>query len=286
MGRVAEALARSGQATFLPPLNEGTDHPQPASTARIARLRSATQGPQPDLSADPGTLFPEEPTVPDGVDPCLTVVLQPESFISEQYRAVRTRLLSHNPACEPWTLGVTSSNPREGKSVTTLNLGFALSELRHLKVALVDADLRNSSLAKLLNLKTGPGLAEVIRGEVSYQEAICPTHQDNVSLIPAGSSGTHNPAKLLGARRTEDFLRFLRREHHYVLIDMPPAHSFADVGILGQLCTGVILVVRMNRTSEPAAKRTVRLLQSNKINVLGCVLAAIKETSPLRYNYY
>ena len=70
-----------------------------------------------------------------------------------------------------------------------------------------------------------------------------------------------------------------------MLIDTPPANSFADVGIIGQLCTGVILIVRANRTAEPAAKRAVRLLQSNKINVIGCILAAIKESGKTRYNY-
>jgi protein-tyrosine kinase len=222
----------------------------------------------------------------EGVDPCVRMLLDRGSFIAEQYRAVRTRLLSHNPLGEPWILGITSSIPREGKSVTTINLGFAISELRHLKVVLVDADLRHSSLARMLNISGSPGLTEAIRGEADYRDVVRPMYQSNFAVVPAGSLQTDNPAQLLASRRTGEMLRFLRSEYHYVLVDTPPANSFADVGIIGQICTGVLMVVRMNRTREPAAKRAIRLLQSNNINVLGCVLTAIRETGRQQDSYY
>jgi Mrp family chromosome partitioning ATPase len=62
-----------------------------------------------------------------------------------------------------------------------------------------------------------------------------------------------------------------------------------DVGIIGQMCNGVIMLVRLNFTPEPVARRAVRLLRVNKVPIMGCLLIGQDERSVgygYAYNYY
>jgi Mrp family chromosome partitioning ATPase len=56
------------------------------------------------------------------------------------------------------------------------------------------------------------------------------------------------------------------------------------VGIIGQMCSGVIVIVRLHRTHEAAAKRAVRLLQVNNIPILGTLLVG-RDAPGSRYGY-
>jgi len=211
-------------------------------------------------------------TLVEGLNEALVPYYDSSSLIAEQYRSLRTRLLSQNPQYEHRTIAVTSSVPKEGKSVTTLNLGSVFAEIRHLNVLVVDGDFRRSSLAKKLNQPNGPGLAEVLAGEATYSEVIRSTPIPNLNFIPAGSTQHHSAAELLASSAARPLFHRMLNDYHYTLVDTPPATTVSDVGVIGQLCSGVILVVRLHRTDEGAAKRSVRLLQSNNIPIVGCLL--------------
>lgn len=211
-------------------------------------------------------------TLVEGLHEALIPYYDSSSLIAEQYRSLRTRLLSQNPQYEHRILAVTSSVPKEGKSVTTVNLGSVFAEIRHLNVLVVDGDFRRGSLAKKLNQPSGPGLAEVLAGEATYSEVIRRTSIPNLNFIPAGSTQNHSAAELLASAAARPLFRRMLNDYHYTLVDTPPATTVSDVGVIGQLCSGVLLVVRLHRTDEEAAKRSVRLLQSNSIPIVGCLL--------------
>ena len=229
----------------------------------------------------------------EGLSESLVPFYERSSLVTEQYRSLRTRLLSNNPNYEHRILAITSAVPKEGKSVTTLNLGCILAEIRHLKVLVVDGDFRRSSLAHMLSQPAGPGLAEVLDGESTYDEVLRTTPIPNMMFIPAGSTNNRSPAELLTAAAASPTFRRMQNDFHYTIVDTPPATTVTDMGIIGQLCTGVIVIVRLHRTHEAAAKRAVRLLQVNNIPIVGCLL--VGRDAPVggygygygyRYNYY
>jgi len=207
------------------------------------------------------------------------------SMIAEQYRSLRTRLLSMNPANEPQVLAITSAVPREGKSVTALNLALILSEIQHMRVLVIDGDFRRSSLARLLNQPGGPGLADTLRGQAPLESIIQPTVMPNLMFIPAGKMGNRSAADLLSSEALARMLRKLQTQYQCIIIDTPPATTVTDVGIIGQLCHAVVMVIRMNRTPGPVVRRAVRMLQVNNIPVAGCVLVGRNERNT-RYGYY
>ncbi len=276
MGRIADALKRAEQER---------QHSLRAPTAIVTPssetpLMDLVDVPEPilDIAAE------HRVKLVNGLSESLVPLYEPSSLISEQYRSLRTRLLSQNPNYEHRVIAVTSAVPKEGKSVTVLNLGTTLAEIRHLKVLVVDGDFRRSSLAQMLSQPERPGLAEVLTGDATYEEAIRDTPVPNLKFIAAGSTKNRSAAELLTESCARRVFKRMQNEFHFTIVDTPPATTVTDVGIIGQMCDGVIMIVRLNRTHEAAAKRAVRLLQVNNIAIMGCLI--VGRDSPMdRYGY-
>ena len=283
MGRIADALKRAEQERRhllgVADRQEGDSEaaPRPPFSAPTAEVSIATT---------PEGASNEPRPVVEGLYESLVPFFERSSLITEQYRSLRTRLLSQNPNYEHRIFAISSPVPKEGKSVTALNLARILAEIRHLNVLVVDADFRRSSLARMLNQSkvSGPGLAEVLRGEATYSQALRKTPVENLSFMSAGKTGDHSAAELLTAAQAGPLFKRMQDEFHYTIVDTPPATTVPDIGIIGQWCSGVIMVVRLHRTDEVAARRSVRLLQVNNIPIIGCLLIG-RDTSTGRYGY-
>ncbi|MCB9858117.1 MAG: CpsD/CapB family tyrosine-protein kinase [Phycisphaerales bacterium] len=206
------------------------------------------------------------------------------SPVTEQYRAARTWLLRRNTAGKHACVAITSSIPKEGKSVTTANLAVTMAEVRHLNVLAVDCDLRQGSMARLYKMPNTPGLADVLTGRVTLDEAIAQTPISNLWTLPAGARHDLNSGELMNSRAATRVFDELRERFHYILVDTPPVQSLSDVGAIGALCTGVILVVRMNKTASHLVRQSLHWLQSNHLNVLGCIASDCR-TKGARYEY-
>ncbi len=290
MGRIAEALKRAEQEREIA-LGRKSDTviDLPAVALNVGPQVEMTE-PWPAANEIAETQAEDQPVnLVDGLSESLVPFFERSSVITEQYRSLRTRLLSQNPHYEHRVLAITSAIPKEGKSVSTLNIGCVLAEIRHLKVLVVDGDFRRGSLASMLNQSKGPGFAEVLSGEASYSDVIQKTPIPNLSFIAAGDTKSRSPAELLASAAAKPIIQRMRNEFHYTIVDTPPATTVTDVGIIGQMCTGVIVIVRLNRTDESAAKRTVRLLQGNNVPILGCLVVGHEATAGRYgsgYTYY
>ncbi|MBN1344656.1 MAG: CpsD/CapB family tyrosine-protein kinase [Phycisphaerae bacterium] len=219
------------------------------------------------------------------VSPLVVALHGQDSILIEQYRALRTRLASQNPRARSRVLAITSSVAGEGKSVTAANLGVVLAEVKHHRVLVLDADFRRSSLAKLFGLVSEPGLTEVLQGKFALENVVQRTPADNLELISAGNTRGIKPAELLSSKCAAAIFDDLRDRYSYVLVDTPPSSDVADAGIVGQLADGVLMVIRMGKTSQPMVKQIVQSLQASQVNLIGCVLTGSQDAnSP--YNYY
>jgi len=279
MGRIAEALKKAERERQL----ASTAEPSTPTAPRP----EAPPHPTPTAAAVATDVQPVRPvrSVSEGMSEALVAYYDSSSMIAEQYRSLRTRLLSMNPGNEAQVLAVTSAVPREGKSVTALNLALILSEIQHLRVLVIDGDFRRSSLARLLSQPGAPGLADMLRGQGTLESVIQPTAMPNLMFIPAGKMGNRSAADLLSSETLARTFRKLQTQYQYIIVDTPPATTVTDVGVIGQLCHAVVMVIRMNRTPGPVVRRAVRMLQVNNIPVAGCVLVGRNERNT-RYGYY
>jgi succinoglycan biosynthesis transport protein ExoP len=216
--------------------------------------------------------------------------LQPQSQISEAFRALRTSLLLSQADHPPQVILMTSALPREGKTTAAANLAVTLAQLGD-KTLLVDSDLRKPGVSRALNMTGGKyaGLSSYLAG-VSTLDLITVQHPaiSNLSVIPTGPVPP-NPADLLSSHRLSDMVLELRQRYKFVVIDSPPIMAATDAVILSVLADGVLLVVRSGQTPKEAFTRTCELLTSVKSRVLGVVLNAVDSSSPdyyYSYRYY
>lgn len=256
--------------------------PAPAAVAPIAPAIDGTAAlaPTPFMPA-----VIEEPEVPAAViaptapsegrtaqatlHPALVTAIAPHSPVAERFRAIRTRIMQHEETESLRTVMVTSPGAGEGKSVTTANLALAMAQEFQRRVVLVDADLRGPSVQDLFGIDAGPGLAGVLAGEATLEEALVYLPDFRLTLLPAGRTPEF-PTELLGSAAMRRALDTLRARFDRVLIDLPAVMPLADVGTIAPLADGVVMVVRAGVTQRPALDQALNALEETK--VLGVVL--------------
>jgi capsular exopolysaccharide synthesis family protein len=201
----------------------------------------------------------------------LTVLNRPGSPLAESYRALRTSILLSTPRHPPQVLLVTSSQPNEGKSCTSLNLALTLAQ-RGGRVALIDADLRKPGVAALLGLANGKGLSSILTGAHTLEDVMQPLEAlPNLKVVPGGPRPP-NPADLLSSSGMKEVLGELRERFDHVVVDSPPVLLVTDATILSTLVDGIVLVVESGVTVRGAILRTHKVLGSAGGKVLGVVL--------------
>lgn len=212
----------------------------------------------------------------------LTVLKKPGSPLAESYRTLRTSILLSTPRRPPQVLLVTSSQPNEGKSCTSLNLALTLAQ-RGGRVALVDADLRKPGVASLLGLVNGKGLSSVLTGAHRLSEALQPLDAlPNLCVLPGGPRPP-NPADLLSSPGMKETLDELRKRFDHIIVDSPPVLLVTDSTILSTLVDGVVVVVESGVTVRGAMLRTHKILECAGGRVLGVVL---NKTDSSHNGYY
>lgn len=200
----------------------------------------------------------------------------------EGYQRLRTRLMRIQAKTGVRVIAISSSQVGEGKTLTTMNLGLCFAQLSDSRVLMIDTDLRSRGLTRLLGLSDGPGLAGVLTGEVSQEEAILATDHENLFVMPAGSALTP-PPELFTGPRWEEILGLSRKSFKIVMVDTPPILPLADFELISSACDGVLMVVRARRTSRELLQKTVGAIDAKKL--LGTVFNATEVSSKNYYGY-
>jgi polysaccharide biosynthesis transport protein len=215
----------------------------------------------------------------------LAVLKKPGAAISEAFRTLRTSVLLSTAERPPQVLLITSAQPSEGKTSTTLNLAVTLAQ-KGSRVLLIDSDLRRPGLAKALNLRNRNGLAEILTGAREFDETLLqkPEGTENLFLLPAGPYPP-NPAELLCSMKMEALIKSLREKFDHVVLDSPPVLPITDATILSSLVDGVIMVVECEATTRAALNRACRVIEHSGGKILGTVLNKVDTRRDGYYGY-
>lgn len=192
-----------------------------------------------------------------------------DSAVIEQYRLLRTKLLQERQEKMFKSLLITSPGPREGKTVTTLNLALTFGLLPSFKVLVVEGDLRRGSLGDLLRLGPRSGLSELIEGSAQLEETILKPEGLPVSFIVCGNA-CHSPGELLHSARLPELLQKVTEAFDLVLLDSPPVNLVTDAHLLASYCDATLLVSRAFVTSSTAMEEASRALLPYR--VIGTIL--------------
>jgi succinoglycan biosynthesis transport protein ExoP len=169
-------------------------------------------------------------------------------MFGESVRTLRTSLQLLNLDKPAKTILVTSSVPKEGKSTVSINLAFAMGQLK--KVLLIDTDLRRPTLCRQFGLPGfQPGIANLVAGTHNIEECIVTDEQSGIDLICAGRLPP-NPQELLASEAFKTLIEGLREKYDHIIMDSAPTQAVSDAIIVSKVCDSVVYVVKSDSTSE------------------------------------
>ncbi len=129
-----------------------------------------------------------------------------------------------------------------------------------LEVLIVDADLRNPALHKLLKADNSLGLSNYLSGGCNAEDTFQTTGLKNLIYMGSGPLPP-NPAELLAGPRLQSFLTFAAEEFDLVIIDAPPVLGLADAPLLASATAGTLLVVAAGQTRTGPVRFALKRLR-------------------------
>jgi polysaccharide biosynthesis transport protein len=209
----------------------------------------------------------------------------PRSAISEAFFSTRTALQFTTSSGTPRSVLITSTQPGEGKTSSSVALAMAFAKVGQ-RVLIVDADMRKPSF--VADSGASIGLSGLLSREAELMQNVVASRHQGLYLLPAGVIPP-NPAELLSNPRMKSLIIEAETAFDLVIVDSPPVLSFTDAPLLGSLCQGTIMVIQAGNIRTPSAKRTVGRLLESRANLLGAILTkfdAKKVGYDSAYYYY
>jgi capsular exopolysaccharide synthesis family protein len=142
-------------------------------------------------------------------------------------------------------------------------------------------------LDQLFHTPSGPGLSNILAGQVTPSEALIQSSVEGLFVLPAGSA-MENPGDVLDHERLNHLIQSFRQVFDLVVIDCPPVMAVADATIVANAAMSVLFVVGAGMTSAEVARGAVDRLTSVQARVVGVVLnkADLETRSEYYYGYH
>jgi len=222
--------------------------------------------------------------MPDGsaeVNKRRIALLQPDSYVAEQFRALRGRIDAISSQRPVRSISITSAFPGEGKTTCAINLGIVTGMSVSRKVLLIDCDLRRPKVHTSLGLQPEVGLSDVLSGRATIDQAVLRVEGTNLDVLPVRSR-PQNPSELLGSPEMRDLVEEASARYDRVILDTPAALGLPDAKAVSELCDGMVLVVRADVTSQSDIQAVLEILDRRRL--LGMLINGV-DVPEGRYGY-
>lgn len=197
---------------------------------------------------------------------------QPDHPVSEQYRELLAALTPPIAPEGAAALLLTPALPGADAVTVLLNLAVTAARKGGRRVIVVDADLRQPTLAERLGLSARPGLSEVLAGAVTLEQALQPTGQPNLTVLTAGGPTLAGPRLIV--ETPASLLRQVRQRCGLALILGPHWNNRPDGHVLAAACDVVYLVVPEQEAGSPQVDELLQAIPRQGARLGGCILAA------------
>lgn len=210
----------------------------------------------------------------------------PHSSISEQYRKLRTSIDYSNLDKDLKVINLTSTYPKEGKTITCLNLATVYSQTNQ-KTLIIDMDLRKPKIHRAFNLPNKGGVSGYVTNQHAIKEGIIKVN-DNLDVLVAGEKVPF-PAEVLISAKINKMMNELRGMYDRILIDCPPLTAVADATIISNFCDATVFVIASRKTHIDVAQSALKELKQSGANIIGGVLTRVQKRDQyygMEYYYY
>lgn len=190
----------------------------------------------------------------------------PESSVSDSYKILRTHIQQKTKDYGRNTIMVTSPHPGAGKTLTAVNLAISMTHEFHQTVLLVDCDLRQQSIHKLMGYKSDLGIADHLLENTPLSELIVCPGINKLSIISGGKT-IESSTELLGSSKMQKLVAEMRNRYQdrYIIFDVPSLLHGADTIAFLPYVDSVLLVVESDVTSISDSEAALKLIPPDKL---------------------
>ena len=203
-------------------------------------------------------------------------------FYQEAFRNLYTsiRFLDTSEECK--TIILSSSLPKEGKTLVNILLAKTIADLG-VRILLIDADMRKPQIHYRLGLNNLLGFSNLlIDPKMKFSQVLNKIKgYENWNVITGGTIPP-DPARLVGSERFKLVLDQLKESEQFdfILIDSPPVLGLADSVLMSNNVDGMIVLLGLQEVDRSLPKETISRIKSVGSKFYGIVT---NETKQIRF---
>ncbi len=206
------------------------------------------------------------------------------SLLLESIDATRTMLIHAARTGSHRVVMIASALPGEGKTSLASHLATSLARSGQ-KTLLIDADLRCPSIHRLFDLTPDPGLSELLRGEVNFEDVIVSTAVEELKVITAGQSDPQT-LRILSQGGLGGLFARLKEQFDFVIVDSSPILPVADAQIIAQQVDAVLFSILADVSRKTKVLAAYQRIGALGVKVLGAVVTGAHDRSSYGNKYY
>lgn len=157
------------------------------------------------------------------------------------------------------SLGVTSSVSGEGRTLISTAIALVQSREYGRPTLLIDTSFERPALARHFDLPEGPGLAQVVSGRASVEQALHPV-QDGLTVMPAGEV-EGSASRLATEFVASNLLNELKDDFQIVIGDLPAMLESTYAARLAEAFEEPLLIVRARVTPISTVRSAMSQLE-------------------------
>lgn len=213
-------------------------------------------------------------------------VNSPGSAFAETLRNAKLAcdIVLQGSACK--VIGVVSALPDEGKTTAAANFGGLLAAAGA-KTLLIDCDLRNPGLSRMLSARPAKGLVEAVTGSIPWPATVKVDRKSQLAILPTVLRNRFaHTSELLSGPGMAELIESASERFDYIILDLPPLAPVIDAKAAAPLVDGFLMVVEWGRTPRSLIRSILESETPVSSKLIGLILNKTDMKKLARYGSF
>ncbi len=181
-------------------------------------------------------------------------------------------------------IGVVSCLPGEGKSMVAANFAGLIASTG-VRTLVIDADLRNPGLSRMLASEPEVGLVEVVLQQTPWTNAARVDRRSRLTILPmtTRSKQLAHTSELLASSGMSHFLESIKDTFDVIIVDLAPLIPVIDAKAFEPYVDGFVFVTEWGVTPAKAVQSVIRSEPQIASKTVGVILNKTEMSELHRY---
>jgi capsular exopolysaccharide synthesis family protein len=121
--------------------------------------------------------------------------------------------------------------------------------------------------------------------KTAIDSSIKKTEVPNLFLLPGGKVPP-NPSELIGSKRMEFLIQYLKGSFDFIVIDTPPVMPATDAILVAPSTDGTIFVIKSGNTDRKIIQNVIDQFKTANLPIIGAVINMVDMKKEGYYRYY